>query len=131
MEKNTVKAIRVALPLNLRSSGKKFPGIKEQEIGRGQTIGKDAKKKLGNQGWMTLEDYEAKNFGPYGLKEYFENMGKAEMVGAVLKENDQLQTAVLDKDKEIAELKAKLEALANTQPVSNVENVEPNTEEVK
>lgn len=122
MENNTVKAIRVALPLNLRNSGKKFPGTKEQEIGRSMTVGKDAKKKLGNQGWMTLEDYEAKNYGPYGLKEYFENAGKAEMVDTVLKENSELQNVVLDKDAKIAELERQL---------IEATKKKPKTEEVK
>lgn len=107
-----VKVVRVALPKNLRASGKNFPGLKYYVVGKKVA---ENKIKIGDQGVMTVDDYEAKNYAPYGLKEYFEGAGKVQMIGTVIEENSQLQSVVMNKDAEIEKLKAQLAALHNVE----------------
>ena len=115
-----VEIVRVALPKILRKSGKKFAGIKHSIVGRGVINLHNTKEnpnagfiKLGDEGWMTKADYEAKDYAKYGLKSYFENEGKAELVNSISAENSELQDNLMAKDAEIEKLKAQLAGLGN------------------
>lgn len=120
---NEVAVIRVALPKTLRGSGKTFGKIQEFTLGRQVITDPKGKAKIGKEGVMTLEDWNNKNYAPYGLTEYFATEGKAQLSAAIVGENSALQDQLLEKDAEIAKLKAALEASAsassNTEPLAD------------
>lgn len=131
LTKMEVEVIRVALPRNQRGHGKPFPGHKKKVIGIMAINQYNTKrnpeggyKKLGDQGYMTVEDFENKRYSRYGLKEYFDNLGKAELTESVISQNSELQETVMSKDAEIQKLKDQLAALESAKKKPEVKKEE-------
>jgi len=117
----TIQILKVALPKVLRNSNRVFRGLRKDKEGNilydevgVALVNKWGKEKMGDEGTMTREDFEAKNYAPYGLKEYFDTKGKIQQIDAVITENSKLQEVVIGKDQRIAELEKKLAELAES-----------------
>ena len=115
LEKNEVLAIKVALPKAQRTGKFRFKDFGRVEVHSSHlyldTDKVKKKRKQGHWGWMLVEDYEKKNFGPYGLTEVAKNMDAQSKAISLQKENSSLQDQNLEKDSKIAELQAKLAEL--------------------
>jgi hypothetical protein len=112
------KAERMSQNPNLKRVGKTSTVASAMAMGTG-------KMTLGNQGYMTLDDYEMKNFAPYGLKESDIRHGKNK--GFVEKEVDAL---VNENAKLLAEIE-KLKAMQNEPKEEAVLEVEEEEAPVK
>lgn len=116
-----VEIIKVAPPASLRNNTKyKFRGGKTSHVDARLLIDKKttsttvqitAKERLGREGFMTVEDYEAKRFNLYGLQEYFDANPVAQ-IDSLQATNTALQDELVQRDKEIMELRAKAAQLA-------------------
>lgn len=107
-----IKVIKVAARKNERTTAKKPANTgKVWEVADRLVTKEKGKERLGDQGKMTLSDFEAKNFAPYGLTERDIYYGKEEAATVAGQQINELAAQNADLAAQLAEMKTKMAEL--------------------